>query len=264
MFPTFCNKPLNAKSIALWNLIMKLSSLFNQLIIKLSCIYMLAKERQMIHTLSFSNTAEVLVFIEGTTTEYRSEFTCSACNQPKRKQSCRNTVFPYIHCSILMKLFTRVLFVCFFSSKAILCFYLLADLEEKDKNIEEGVSIITSYSWTNFCVDGVHDQGHGYSRPKSWIFCLVCSWKMGPASSAVESPSWRMTLWSGSEVPTRPTLPSSPFPFPVLWEVSQMWILFAECGPYHGTDTIYSEKQEPPTALMSLRFVLSHLWLQGS
>lgn len=264
MFPTFCNKPLNAKSIALWNLIMKLSSLFNQLIIKLSCIYMWAKDRQMIHTLSFSNTAEVSVFIEGTTTEYRSEFTCSVCNQPKRKQSSQNTIF---HTFIVLYWWnsSQEFYLCASSHPRQFYASIFWQIwKRKIKILRKGVSIITSYSWTNFYVDGVHDQGHVYPRPKSWIFCLVCSWKMGPASSAVESPSRRMMLWSGSEVSARLTLPSSPFPLPVLWEVGQMWILFAEYGPYHGTHTIYSEKQEPPTALMSLSFVLSHLWLQGS
>lgn len=63
-------------------------------------------------------------------------------------------------------------------------------------------------------------------------------------------------LCAGSEVATGPTLPSSLFPFPVLWEVGQMWILLAESGPCRGTGTIHSEEQEPPTALKSLRFVL--------
>lgn len=91
---------------------------FNQLIIKLSYIYTLAKERQMIHTLAFSNTAEVLVFIEETTTEYRPEFTYSACNQLKENKPTRILFSHTWDCSILIKLFTKAFFfkMWFFSS----------------------------------------------------------------------------------------------------------------------------------------------------
>lgn len=93
---------------------MKLFPLFNQLIIKLSYIYTSAKERQMIHTLTFFHTAEVLVFIDGATTEYRPEFTCSTYNQLKENRPTRILFSHTCYCSILIKLFTKKKFYVVF------------------------------------------------------------------------------------------------------------------------------------------------------
>lgn len=54
-----------------------------------------------------------------------------------------------------------------------------------------------------FMLLGLCDHKHGDPRTKSWIFCLVCPWRMGPSSSARERPSWgslQLTRHSGQEV----------------------------------------------------------------